>query len=172
MLLVSSSSFPVSVNQSSAHFSGDDHRPPPARSEHVSLEVALLASLGDANLRVALVVASDPDVRAYVSDSLRQRATVDVVVAGSVASALDAAAQATPRVLVVAHAERAVLRHLPAVPAVLLSDDTASSDTTDARRLAPLVVLRGAFRMQRLLDVAASLLAGGDGTLGDNRTTR
>jgi len=162
------------VNQSSAHFSGDDHRRPPVRSEQVSLEVALLASesLGDANARVALVVASDPDVRAYVSDSLRQRATVDVVVAGSVASALDAAAQATPSVLVVAHAERAVLRHLPAVPAVLLSDDTAISDTTEARRLAPLVVLRGAFRMQRLLDVAASLLAGGDGTLGDDRTTR
>jgi hypothetical protein len=168
MLLGSSSSFQVSVNQPSASFSGDNHRRTPARSEQVSLEVALLASesLGDTSPRVALVVASDPDVRAYVSDSLRQRAAVEVVAASSVASALDAAAQATPRVLVVAHAERAVLRHLPAVPAVLLSDDASVSDATDARRLAPLVVLRGAFRVQRLLDVAASMLAGGDGTLG------
>ena len=48
----------------------------------------------------------------------------------------------------------------------LPSDDASVSDATDARRLAPLVVLRGAFRIQRLLDVATSLLAGGDGTLG------
>ncbi len=48
----------------------------------------------------------------------------------------------------------------------LPSADASVSDATDARRLAPLVVLRGAFRIQRLLDVATSLLAGGDGTLG------
>ncbi|HMA25630.1 MAG TPA: hypothetical protein VKP00_16575 [Gemmatimonadaceae bacterium] len=112
---------------------------------------------------MALVVASDADVRVYVSDSLRELIILDVVAAGSVASALDVAARCALRVLVVAHAERAVLRHLPAVPAVLLSDDVPASEATDARRLAPLVVLRGAFRVQQLIDVVASLLAGSDG---------
>jgi len=156
------------VTRPSVIFSGDERRPTPVRSEQVSLEVALLAyeSLGEAGTPIALVVASDADVRAYVSDALRQRGAVDVVATGSVASALDAAARRTPHVLVVSHAERALLRHLPAVPAVLLSDDAPGSEATDTRRLAPLVVLRGSFRIQRLLDVAASLLAGGDGTLG------
>lgn len=135
-------------------------------SEQVSLEVALLAaeSFGDTGAEVALVVASNADVRTYVSDSLRQRTALHVVATGSVAAALDVAARYTPRVVVVSHPERAVLRHLPAVPAVLLSDDAPVSDAPDARRLAPLVVLRGAFRIQQLVDVAASLLAGGDGT--------
>jgi CheY-like chemotaxis protein len=130
-------------------------------SEQVSLEVALLASASpaEASPLVVLVVASDADVRAYVTDSLRQRTALDVVATGSVPSALDAAARRTPRMLVVAHAERAVLRHLPAVPAVLLSDDSAT-DVTDPRRLAPLVLLGGSFRIQRLLEATASLLGG------------
>ena len=52
------------------------------------------------------MVASDGDMRVYVTDSLRQLIALDVVAAGSVASALDVAARCTPRVLVVAHAER------------------------------------------------------------------
>lgn len=127
------------------------------------MELLASASQGDKSGRVALVVASDADVRVYVTDSLLQLIALDVVAAGSVASALDVAAGCTPQVLVVAHAERAVLRHLPAVPAVLLSDDVPASEATDARRLAPLVVLRGAFRVQQLIDVVASLLAGRDG---------
>ena len=127
---------------------------------------ALLASAPAVNgsAQIALVVASDADVSAYVSDALRQGISLDVVAMRSVALALDAAARCTPRVLVVAHAERAVLRHLPGLPAVLLSDETPPAEVTHARRLAPLVVLRGAFRIERLLDVVASLLAGGDGT--------
>jgi hypothetical protein len=147
--------------------SSDRHR---VRSEQVSLEVALLASASSAetSLLAVLVVASDADVRAYVTDSLRQQAAFDVVAAGSVPSALDAAARCTPRVLVVAHAERAVLRHLPAVPAVLLSGDTSTHEVDDPRRLAPLVLLRGSFRVQHLLEATASLLGGSDGKSASN----
>ena len=110
-------------------------------------------------------------MRAYLSDSLRQPTAVDVVATGSVPSALDAAAQCAPRLLVVGHAERAVLRHLPAVPAVLLSDDASSSEVTEMRRLAPLVVLRGSFRIQRLLELVTSLLADGVDTSGNSGGT-
>lgn len=139
--------------------SSDDHR---VHSEQVSLEVALLSSTssGEARTPVVLVVASDADVRAYVTDSLRQRTNLDVVATGSVASALDAAARGTPLVLVVADAERAVLRHLPAVPAVLLSDEVSAPDVKDPRRLAPLVLLRGSLRIQRLIEATVSLLSG------------
>ena len=129
-------------------------------SDQVSLEVALLKSSSpdEAHVRVTLVVASDNDVRAYVSDSLRQNYPRDVIAVGSVASALDTAARHTPRLLVASYTERAVLRHFPAVPAVLLSDNVPQAETMDTR-LAPLVVLRGAVGVQRLLEVAASLLA-------------
>jgi len=50
------------------------------------------------------------------------------------------------------------VRHLPAVAAVLLSDDPSAPEAVDASRLAPIVVLRGAFRGARLLEVIASLL--------------
>ena len=135
--------------------SSNGHR---VHSEQVSLEVALLASASpaEANPLVVLVVASDADVRAYVTDALRQN-VFDVVATGSVPSALDAAARCTPRMLVVAHPERAVLRHLPAVPAVLLSDDDSTADVKDPRRLAPLVLLRGSFRIQRLLEATNSI---------------
>lgn len=51
---------------------------------------------------------------------------------------------------------RAVVRHLPAVAALLLSDDTSAPVVVDASRLAPIVVLRGAFRGVRLLEVVAT----------------
>jgi DNA-binding NarL/FixJ family response regulator len=141
----------------------------PEHSEQVALELAALEAsvpTPDAGVPLALVVASDADVRSYVSDSLRQDPSLDVVATGSVASALDQAARHTPRVLIAAHAERAVLRHLPGVPAVLLSDEVPPAETADARRLATLVVLRGAFRVERLLEVVASLLARTDGDPG------
>ena len=50
------------------------------------------------------------------------------------------------------------MRHLPAVAAVLLSDDTSVPEAVDANRLAPIVVLRGAFRGVRLLEVVATLI--------------
>jgi hypothetical protein len=46
---------------------------------------------------------------------------------------------------------------------VLLSDEVPAEDPSHPRRLAPLVVLKGAFRVERLLDVVASLLAGSIG---------
>jgi len=61
-------------------------------------------------------------------------------------------------VIVATHDARAVVRHLPAVAAVLLSDNTSIPEATDARRLAPIVVLRGAFRGARLLEVVAALI--------------
>ena len=154
--------------------SNGDHRRTPVHSEQISLEVALLASesLGGDGAPVALVVASDADVRAYVSDSLKQQTRLGVVSAGSVSSALEVAARSAPRLLVVAHAERAVLRHLPAVPAVLLSDNASSSEVAEMRRLAPLVVLRGAFRMQRLIDTVTSLLTDGVDASGNSHGTR
>ena len=135
--------------------------PPPAPSSLVALEVALLASAEHGTptgAPVALVVASDDDERAYVGDALRQRADLVVVAASTVAAALEAAAHRTPRVIVATHDARVVVRHLPAVPAVLLSDDTSAPEAVDASRLAPIVVLRGAFRGARLLEVVATLL--------------
>lgn len=132
----------------------------PAHSDQVSLEVALLKSSmpDEARAQLILVVASDVDVRAYVSDSLRRLFPLDVIAVGSTASALDNAARSTPRLLVASDLDRAVLRHFPAVPAVLLSDDVPQAETM-VSRLAPLVVLRGAVGIQRLLEVATSLLA-------------
>ena len=131
----------------------------PEHSDQVSLEVELLKSSRDDTARqVALVVASDADVRAYVSDSLRQLLPVHVISVGSIASALEEASRSTPRLVVVSHDERAVLRHLPVVPAVLLSDDIPAAEAMSTR-LAPLVILRGAVAIQRLVDVATSLLA-------------
>ena len=154
------------------HRAVDHARPAPGHSEQVELEVAaLLASAPplDASAQIALVVASDADVTVYVSDALRQVIALDVVTVRSVALALEAAARGAPRVLVVAHAERAVLRHFPGVPAVLLSDEVPPSAMTAGRRLAPLLLLRGAFRVERLLDVVASLLAEDNGaTLADS----
>ena len=57
---------------------------------------------------------------------------------------------------------RLVVRHLPAVAAVLLSDDASVPEAVDASRLAPIVVLRGAFRAARLLEVVATLIGEGE----------
>ena len=135
--------------------------PPPAPSSLVALEVALLSSAehgAPSEVPTALVVASDDDERTYVADTLRQRGDLVVVVVATVAAALEAATRRTPRVIVATHDARAVVRHLPAVAAVLLSDDTSCPEAADARRLAPIVVLRGAFRGARLLEVAATLI--------------
>ena len=120
---------------------------------------ASAAELG-ADVPLVLVVAADADVRAYVSDSLRTTTSLAVIATGSVGGALDVAVRRTPRALVVSHGEQAVVRHLPGVPAVLLSDEAPAADVTEARRLAPLVMLRGAFRAERLLEVVVSLMAG------------
>ena len=135
--------------------------PPPAPSSLVALEVALLSSAehgAPSGAAVALVVASDDDERTYVADALSQRADFLVVAVATVAAALEAAARRTPRVIVATHDARGVVRHLPAVAAVLLSDDTSTLEAADASRLAPIVVLRGAFRGARLLDVVATLI--------------
>ena len=135
--------------------------PPPPPSSLVALEVALLTSAErgtPTDPPIALVVASDDDERTYVADALRQRADLVVVVAATVAAALETAAHRTPRVIVATHDARAVVRHLPAVAAVLLSDDTSAPEAVDASRLAPIVVLRGAFRGARLLEVIATLI--------------
>jgi hypothetical protein len=131
----------------------------PQHSDQVSLEVALLKSSApdETSARTTLVVASNVDVLAYLSESLRQIRSIEVVAASSTASALDSGARLTPRLLVVADQDRAVLRHFPAVPAVLLSEDVPPEEVMDAR-LAPLIVLRGAVGAQRLLEVATSLL--------------
>jgi len=134
---------------------------PPAPSSLVALEVALLASAehgAPSDAAVALVVAFDDDERTYVADALRRRADLVVVVVATVAAALEAAAHRTPRVIIATHDARAVVRHLPAVAAVLLSDDTSAPEAVDASRLAPIVVLRGAFRGARLLEVIATLI--------------
>ena len=151
---------PVSVNPASDGRQGD---PPPAPSSLVALEVALLSSAehgASSDAPVALVVASDDDERAYVADALRQRADLVVVVVATVAAALEAAAHRTPRVIVATHDARGVVRHLPAVAAVLLSDDASAPEAVDANRLAPIVVLRGAYRGARLLEVVATLIDG------------
>jgi hypothetical protein len=141
---------------------------PPAPSSLVALEVALLSSAAHvtpSDTAVALVVASDDDERTYVADALRRRADLVVVVVATVAAALEVAAHRTLRVIVATHDARVVVRHLPAVAAVLLSDDTSIAEAVDASRLAPIVVLRGAFRGARLLEVVATLI--GDRARGD-----
>jgi hypothetical protein len=132
----------------------------PQHSDQVSLEVALLKSSApdETSVRTTLVVASNADVLAYLSDSLRQIHSMEVVATSSTASALDSGARLTPRLLVVADQDRAVLRHFPAVPGLLLSEDAPPDEVMDAR-LAPLIVVRGAVGSQRLLEVATSLLA-------------
>jgi len=134
---------------------------PPTPSPLVALEVALLAATAEQALPgwlAALVVASDADERSYLADSLRQRADLAVIAVGTVAAALEAATRTTPRLLVVAHDERAVIRHFPAIPAVLLSDDAGALRGLEGSRLAPVIVIRGAVRGTRLLEVVASLL--------------
>ena len=135
--------------------------PPPVPSSLVALEVALLSSdehRAPSDAAVALVVASDDDERMYVADALRQRVDLVVVIVATVAAALEVAAHRTPRLIVATHDARGVIRHLPAVAAVLLSDDTSAPEAVDASRLAPIVVLRGAFRGARLLEVVATLI--------------
>jgi hypothetical protein len=135
--------------------------PPPTPSSLVALEVALLASAehsAPSDGVVALVVAWDDDERTYIADALRRRADLVIVVVPTVAAALEAASHRTPGVIVATHDARAVVRHLPAVAAVLLSDDTSAPEAIDASRLAPIVVLRGAFRGARLLEVVATLI--------------
>ncbi len=134
---------------------------PPAPSSLVALEVALLASAehrAPSDAPIGLVVASDDDERTYVADALRQRADFVVVAVATVAAALEAAAHRTPRVIIATHDARGVVRHLPAVAAVLLSNDTSAPEAVDGSRLAPIVVLRGAFRGARLLEVVATLI--------------
>jgi len=136
---------------------------PPAPSSLVALEVALLRSDEHAasDAPVALVVASDDDERAYVADALRQRADLFVVAATTVAEALEAAVRRAPRVVVATHEMGVVVRHLPAVAAVLLSDDAWLASAVNVGRLAPLVVFRGAFQGAELLEVVTALLDGG-----------
>lgn len=137
---------------------------PSTPSPRVALEVALLTSTGEHRLPhglAALIVASDADERTYLADSLRQRADLTVLAVGTVAAAIESATRSTPRLLVVAHDERAVVRHFPAIPTVLLSDDSNALPGAEGTRLAPIVVLRGAFRGTRLLEVVASLLGEG-----------
>jgi len=146
------------VNPESDGRAGD---PSPLPSPLVALEVALLASseeLGAPVKHIALVVASDGDERAYLAELLGRRSDLGVVTVATTAAALDAAARGTPRLVVATHDERAVLRHLPAVPAVLLSEDATAIRALEGGRLAQIVVLRGAFRGTRLLEVVASLL--------------
>ena len=133
----------------------------PAPSSLVALEVALLSSAehaSPADEAVALVVASDDDERAYIADTLGRRGDLRVTVAATVAAALEAAVHRTPRLVVATHDARMIIRHLPAVAAVLLSADTSACEAVDANRLAPIVVLRGAFRGARLLEVVATLI--------------
>ena len=141
----------------------DDRRGdvPPAPSPLVALEVALLASAdrgGLSDAPVALVVVSDDDERTYIADALSQRSDLMVIVVATVGAALEATAHRTPRVIVATHDTRVVVRHLPAVAAVLLSDDTSAPEAVDASRLAPIVVLRGAYRGARLREVVAALI--------------
>jgi hypothetical protein len=146
------------VNPASDGRQGDA---PPAPSSLVALEVALLSSAehgAPTGAPVALVVGSDDDERTYVADALSQRSDLVVIDVATVAAALEAAAQRTPRVLIATHDARAVVRHLPAVAAVLLSDDTRALEAIDASRLAPIAVLHGAFRGARLLEVVATLI--------------
>jgi len=146
---------------------GRPGNPPPSTSPVVALEVALLASSEEHALPdrlAALVVSADADERTYLADSLRQRAGLAVIVVGTIAAALESAARSTPRLLVVTHEARAVIPHLPAIPTVLLSDDARVLGAAEGSRAAPLIVLRGAFRGTRLLEVVASLL-------GDNATS-
>jgi hypothetical protein len=133
----------------------------PAPSSLVALEVALLSSAEHAapsGAPIALVVSADDDERTYVAEVVRQRGDLEVVGAATVSAALEAAVQQTPRLIIVTHDARVVIRHLPAVAAVLLSDDTSTPEAVDATRLAPVVVLRGAFRGTRLLEVVATLI--------------
>ena len=136
--------------------------PPPTPSSRVALEVAILSASNEgattADARVALVVAADDDERTYVADALRQRTDLQVVVVATVGAALEAAVRHIPRVIVATHDTRGVVRHLPAVAAVVLSDDVSAVEAIDPGRLAPIVVLRGAFRGSRLLEVVASLV--------------
>ena len=106
-----------------------------APSSRVRLEVALL----DADQAVpfpapapapdevpcltALVVAAELDVRRYVRECLRERVDVRVVEAATVAAAVALAADAVPDFLVVDEPERAVVRALSSLRAIVIVDD-------------------------------------------------
>jgi hypothetical protein len=131
----------------------------PPHSDQLSLEVALLRSSAlDESLRpVTMVVAAEGDIREYLTDSLNA-GSLEVVAVDSTAAALDEASRCSPRLLVVTHGERGVVRHFPAVAALLLSNDSPAAETTESR-LAPLIILREAVGAQRLIEVTNSLLA-------------
>jgi hypothetical protein len=131
----------------------------PVHSDQVSLEIALLRSsaLDESPRPVTMVVAAERDIREYLTDSLKA-GSLEVVAVSSTAAALDEASRCSPRLLVVAHGERGVVRHFPAVAAMLLSNDSPAAEATESR-LAPLIILREAVGAQRLIEVTNSLLA-------------
>src|SRR5262245_14047966 len=148
--------------------------PSPSSSAKVQLEVDVLAAdlaaeqsktqLQDASthaLRV-LVVASQPDVRAYISECLRSRTNLLVLEAASVQAAI-ALAQQQPRLLIVDESEIEVIGRLPQIATILIVDDASESYQHGTR--ADLRVLARPFNTRGLLQQVDSLL----GNVGGSR---
>ena len=122
----------------------DDVLPTPSPSSRVRLEVALLvgdqavpnksaAVAGETWCRTVIIVAAEPDVRRYVGECLRDRVDLRTIEAGTMAAAIDAAAQGSPSLLIAEASEREVAAMLPRCPVILLVDDVPHGVTPGER---------------------------------------
>ena len=81
---------------------------------------------------VALVVARDADVRRYVRECLRERPDLRVVEAATTSAAMAASSGQSPDLLVVDETESTIVKALPGVRAIVITDDVPR-DEADRR---------------------------------------
>ena len=142
----------------------------PASSAQVQLELAVLADeLGaertgdqadDAPVHgiIALIVAGEPDVRAYVAECLRSRHDIRAVEAVSAAVAVALAAQQPPRLMIVDVAEIEIVRLLPDLPVIVIVDEITSERHRMTRGAGARVLLARPFNARVLLEQLDGLL--------------
>lgn len=151
------------------------------RSGRISLEVAILASASEAEQRArregngdvlatVLVVAREPDMRAYVQGCL-SGTPVRVVTATDLTSAVTTLAGARPDLLIVHRttqettgsarlADPQTAAGFAEVPIILLVDETAERNAGRAGDQAGVAVLFAPFNRQRLREEVERCLAG------------
>jgi CheY-like chemotaxis protein len=112
-----------------------DRAPAPSSSAQVQLELAVLAAALEAERAsawhdpsavdaiVVLIVAREPDERAYIADCLCSRPDLRTMEAASAGVAVALAGLHPPRLLIVDLAEADILRQMPDTPAIVIVDE-------------------------------------------------
>lgn len=162
---------------------GDTPRPArsgePFRSDRISLEVSILASASEAEeraregngdvLATALVVAREPDMRAYVQGCL-SGTPLRVITAPDLTSAAATLAGARPDLLIVhrttqdttgrARAGAQPVAAFAEIPIILLVDEAAERNAERAGDQASVVILFAPFNKRRLREEVERCLSG------------